>query len=177
MASALAQTPEALYRDHGDWLFRWLRKRLGCEHDAADLTHDTYIRLIVSGRLPDAEASRRFLVRVAQGLAIDLHRRRVLERAYLETLAALPEPQMPSEEHRNVVLETLVEIDRALDGLPERARETFLLARFEGLTQAAIAARLGVSVAAVRKYMLKAAAATLAAVAAAESGTEPAGPA
>ena len=44
----------ALYRDHHGWLAGWLRRRLGSAHDAADLSHDTYERLMVSGRLPEA---------------------------------------------------------------------------------------------------------------------------
>jgi len=166
MSQAASQCTDRLYREHHDWLFRWLRGRLGCENDAADLTHETYLRLLVSGRLPPTPAqSRPFLLQVARGLAVDLHRRRALERAYLEALAALPEASTPSTEHQQLVLETLGQIDRALDELPGKVRETFLLARFEGLTYAAIAARLGVSVGSVRKYMLQAAAACLAALA------------
>jgi RNA polymerase sigma-70 factor (ECF subfamily) len=51
----------------------------------------------------------------------------------------------------------LIGIDTALDGLPARVRETFLLSQFDGLTYSDIAARLEISVGAVRKYMLKAA--------------------
>jgi len=164
MSNAAVVSADSLYRDHGDWLFRWLRYRLGCANDAADLTHDTYERILVSGRLPRPEQSRPYLVRVAKGLAIDLHRRRALERAYLDALAAQPEALWPSEEQRAVVLDALARIDRALEGLPASARETFLMARFEGLRYATIAQRLGVSYAAVRKYMLKATAACLAAI-------------
>jgi len=162
MSQATVCSSEGLYREHHDWLFRWLRKRLGCEVDAADLAHDTYLRIIVSGRMPGQAEARPFLVQVAKGLVVDLHRRRALERAYLDALAALPEAHAPSTEHRHLVLETLVEIDRALDSLPDRVRQTFLLSKFEGLTYAAIAERLGVSVATVRKHMFKAAAACLA---------------
>jgi len=157
-----AVSPEVLYREHHGWLFGWLWRRLGCADDAADLTHDTYLRIVASGRLPRPEQSRPFLIQVARGLAIDLHRRRALERAYLEVLASRPPDRMPSAEHRAMVLETLAEIDRALDRLPARVRETFVLSQFEGLTYSAIAERLGVSVASVRKYMLSAATALLA---------------
>lgn len=153
-----------LYLEHHSWLEGWLRQKLGCVYDAADLTQDTYVRIITSGRLPRPEQSRPFLIQVAKGLAIDLRRRRALEHAYLEALAALPEARAPSAERQHLVRETLIEIDRVLDDLPERVRETFLLSQFEGLTYAKIAERLGVSVGAVRKYMLKAAAACLAAL-------------
>ena len=82
----------ALYRDHHGWLAGWLRRRLGSAHDAADLSHDTYERLMVSGRLPEAGQARAFLTQIAKGLVIDLFRRRTLETAYLEALAAMPEP-------------------------------------------------------------------------------------
>ncbi|GAA5127774.1 sigma-70 family RNA polymerase sigma factor [Alloalcanivorax gelatiniphagus] len=146
-----------LYRDHSPWLLGWLRGRLGGNNaDAADLVQDTYVRLIDSGRYPPPGQGRAFLARIAGGLVIDLHRRRRLESAYLEALAARPEPVAPSEEERALVLDLLVRMDRVLDRLPARASQAFLLSRFEGLTYAAVAERLGVSQAAVRKYMLKA---------------------
>jgi len=59
------------------------------------------------------------------------------------------------------VLETLLRIDRALQALPPRMRETFLLSQLDGLTYSTIAAQLNVSLGSVRKYMLKAASAFL----------------
>lgn len=35
-----------LYQDHHGWLHGWLRKKLGCSHQAADLAHDTFMRLL-----------------------------------------------------------------------------------------------------------------------------------
>jgi RNA polymerase sigma-70 factor (ECF subfamily) len=159
--SALQEEVRVLYSDHHGWLYGWLRKRLSCAMDAADLTHDTYLRLIVSGRLPQPRQSRSFLIQIAKGLVIDLHRRRALERSYLEALAALPEAEVPSVEHQNLVLETLAQIDKMLDQLPAKVREAFLLSQFDGLTYAHIAERMGISIATVRKYMLKAAACLL----------------
>lgn len=164
MPQVAACRSELLYREHHDWLFRWLRKRLGCEIDAADLAHDTYVRMIVSGRLPGQGQARPFLVQVAKGLVIDLHRRRALERTYLNGLAMLPKEHAPSAEERHLVLTTLTMIDQALDSLPDRVRKTFLMSKFEGWTYAAIAERLGVSVATVRKDMFKAALACMAAL-------------
>ncbi|OZI71912.1 sigma-70 family RNA polymerase sigma factor [Bordetella genomosp. 12] len=152
---------DALYRNHHGWLVSWLRRRLGCAHDAADLSHDTYERLIVSGRLPAEGQDRAFLMQIARGLVIDLHRRRALECAYLDALAQLPECHMPSAESRAQALQTLVAIDAALDKLPAKAREVFILSRFEGLIYSDIAQRLGISVALVRKHMLRAAQACL----------------
>lgn len=56
-----------------------------------------------------------------------------------------------------MVLETLVAIDRLLDGLPLAARKAFLLWRLEELTQEQIAAQLGISRTSVRRHLAAAA--------------------
>lgn len=149
------QALHALYSEHHHWLQGWLRRRLGSSCDAADLAHDTYERLIRSNRTPDHSSEpRSWLMRIAKGLVIDLHRRRRLEKAHLEALAQLPETESPSAEIREIALETLMEIDAILDGLSAKAREAFLLSRLDGLTYPEIAQHLNVSVASVQKYML-----------------------
>ena len=52
-----------------------------------------------------------------------------------------------------MVLQALEQIDRMLDGLGARARSAFLLAPLDGLTYKEVAARLGVSLSSVEKYM------------------------
>lgn len=150
------QPLESLYSDHRGWLMAWLQRRLGNSADAADLTQDTYVRLMISGRLPQAGQSRAYLTQIAKGLVIDLHRRRRLELAYLETLAAQPEAIGLSLEQQALILETLIRIDRVLDSLPGKVREVFLCSQIEGQTYSQIASQMGISVGSVRKYMLRA---------------------
>lgn len=150
----------ALYSEHHQWLHHWLSRRLQCRHDAADLSHDTYLRIMSSDRSPKTSKDcRPFLMQIAKGLVIDLHRRRALEKSYLTALTQMEPCYAPSNEDAELILELLIKIDSALDELPARVRETFLLSRFEGLTYSAIAERMGFSVASIRKYMLKASAA------------------
>ncbi|MDO6386977.1 MULTISPECIES: sigma-70 family RNA polymerase sigma factor [unclassified Uliginosibacterium] len=144
---------EALYTEHHGWLRGWLRKKLGNAFDAADLAHDTYLRLLSSGHMPQQDESRRHLSQIANGLVIDLYRRRQIEAAYLEALALLPEQQAPSEEARALVIEALVEIDAILHGLAPKARMALLMCRLDGLSYREIAERLEVSVSSVEKYI------------------------
>lgn len=143
----------ALYADHHGWLHGWLRKKLGNAFDAADLAHDTYLRILTAGRLPDVTDSRRHLTQIANGLVIDLYRRRQIEAAYLEALAQLPEHLAPSEEARALAIEALVEMDALLQGLAPKARMALLLNRLDGLSYREIAERLEVSVSSVEKYI------------------------
>lgn len=155
-AAALQQHIQALYCDHHGWLHGWLRKKLGCTHQAADLAQDTFVRALTAPRLDELREPRAWLTTVAHGLMVNHLRRQDLERAYLEALAARPMPLAPSPEERALILETLCEIDALLDGLPPKARSAFLLSQLEGLKYADIACRLGVSVSMVKKYMLQA---------------------
>ena len=145
-----------LYRGHHSWLRGWLFKRLECHHQSADLAQDTFLRLLGRDTLNGLREPRAFLATVAKGLVVDHYRRLSLERAWLDSLAALPEPEAPSAEARVLVLETLVEIDRMLDGLKPKVRSAFLLSQLDGLTYPQIAEQLGISLSSVQQYMTQA---------------------
>lgn len=147
---------QTLYRNHHGWLHAWLRRKLGCTYQAADLAHDTFVRVLGKAEPVTASEPRAYLATIAHGLVVDLRRRRALERAYLETLAGLPEPCLPSLEERAVLLEALVAIDTMLDGMRPAVRQAFILSQLDGLTYAQIAVRLNVSVRTVNNYMIKA---------------------
>lgn len=151
----------ALYREHHGWLLGWLRKRLSADEAADDLAQDTFLRLLQKPALPALQEPRAYLSRIANGLVINLWQRRSLERAYLDVLATLPEPLQPGEEQRQIALEALLRIDRLLDSLPRRARETFLLSQLDGLRYAEIALHMGVTVRTVKRDMATAFAACL----------------
>ncbi|WP_460119205.1 sigma-70 family RNA polymerase sigma factor [Pseudomonas sp. S2_C03] len=145
-----------LYRENHGWLQGWLRKRLGDREHAADVAQDTFLRLLVSGRMPGPQESRSYLTQIARNLVIDQWRRLRIERAYLESIAHLPEPESPSLETRALILETLMQIDAMLDRMPDNVRQAFLLSQFEGMSYAQIGERLGVTVSSVQKYMTRA---------------------
>ncbi|THF65490.1 sigma-70 family RNA polymerase sigma factor [Pseudothauera nasutitermitis] len=147
---------DVFYRDNHAWLQRWLRKKVNCPDNAADLAHDAFVRILAMRTQRALEESRALLVTVAKGLVVDQYRRRTLEQAYLDVLARMPEHEQPSEEARLIVRETLIEVDRMLDGLCANARRAFLLSQVDGLGYAEIAAELGLSVSAVQKYMVRA---------------------
>ncbi|GHS82137.1 sigma-70 family RNA polymerase sigma factor [Pseudomonas kermanshahensis] len=145
-----------LYCEHHGWLNGWLRKRLGNAFDAADLTQDTFVRVIKARSALDIREPRPYLSRIAKGLLIDLFRRRSLEQAYLEALASLPEALQPSLEEQAILLQALVEIDRLLQGLGPKVKQVFMLSQFDGLTYPQIAEHMNISVRSVNNYMAKA---------------------
>ena len=146
-----------LYRDHHGWLKGWLRRRLGCSEQAADLMHDTFVRMLTSPRDPlTIERPRALLTTIAHSLMVNHWRRQDIERAYLEVLAAQPERVDASPEERCMIIETLLEIDRLLNGLPARVRQIFMLSQLDGMTYPDIAMQLGLTVNQVQKAMVRA---------------------
>jgi len=147
---------EHLYVEHHGWLQGWLRHRLNSAADAADLAHDTFVRVLQRRQAKALLEPRAYLRTIARGLVIDLWRHRDIERAWLETLAQLPEAQVPSPETSALAIEALVAIDRLLDALPARTRTIFLLAQLDGMPCPRIAEQLGVSLSTVERDLSKA---------------------
>lgn len=144
---------ESLYCEHHGWLHAWLNRKLGNTCDAADLAHDTFIRLLSRPARSFGSEPRALLTHIAKGLVIDRWRRQDVERAYLESIAHLPEAEVPSPETRWLILEALQRIDALLREMPERVRQTFLLSQIDGLTYVQIAEQLEVSLITVKRDM------------------------
>ena len=154
---AAEPTLSSLYRDHRSWLESWLRRRLGNAWDAADLSQDTFVRVLASAQpLAQLQEPRAYLVTVGKRLLVNFHQRRSLEQAYLTALGNLPPACVPSPEQRWLVLETLQALDELLDGLPALVRRAFLWSQLDGLGYREIAERLEVSERTVKRYMAQA---------------------
>lgn len=145
-----------LYREHHTWLLGWLDKRVQCRLQAEDHAHDTFVRVMASGRTPDLNEPRPYLATIAKNLLINHWRRATLEQVYLARISALPEATLLSLEENAIILETIQEIDELLNRLPEKARKAFFMSQIDGLTYLEIAEKLGVSDRMIRKYMVQA---------------------
>ncbi|WP_308495504.1 sigma-70 family RNA polymerase sigma factor [Duganella guangzhouensis] len=149
----------SLYGEHHGWLLGWLRKRLGCAHFAADVAQDTFLRLVAVGeKLPPLAEPRAFLTTTAKRLLIDHSRRQAVEQAYLAELQLLAEqlPCFPAPDEILIAVQSLARIADALEQLPARPREAFVMHFLDGEAHAVIAERLGVSTRMVHKYLVQA---------------------
>lgn len=153
------QRIESLYVDHHGWLLAWLRRKLGCAHHAADVTHDTFLRIIASrDALFGIQEPRAYLTTAAKRLLVDRSRRQLIEQAYLREMALIAQdlPGHPSPDEILMAVQALEQISAALQGVSLRAREAFLRHYLDGQTHATVAAELGVSKRMVQKYLTQA---------------------
>lgn len=158
MASAITK-PELLteiFRSDYRWLAERLRYRLGCRYNAEDVASESFLQLSTLPALDSIRAPRAMLTTIANRVLYELSRRKTLETAYLLALACEPEKVHPSPEEQHILLESLIAIDKALDGLSSKARRAFLYSQIDGMTYTQIAEELGVSASMVRQYMAKA---------------------
>lgn len=154
-----AQQFHTLYSDHHSWLYGWLRHRLGNAGEAADLAHDTFVRLLTSRTrhcFAGMGEARAYLRTTARNLCINLWRRQEIERAWCETLAAAPHDCHPSAERQVMVLQALEEVGAMLQQLSPKAARAFLLAVVCEMSDDEVGAELGVSGRMVRKYVAQA---------------------
>ena len=157
MSSPSAADPvHTLYVDHHAWLQSWLLRKLGNTHQAADLTQDTFVRVIAGQQVDAIREPRAYLTTLAQRVLYNFWRRRELEQAWLDALATAPEDMAPSPEDYALVREAIEAIDLWLEGLPPKARQVFLLRRLDGMKHTEIAEVMGLSVATVERYMKQA---------------------
>ncbi len=149
---------ERVYREHHGWLLNWLRGKLGCPDTAADLSHDTFMRLLLGAEASDLREARAWLLVVANRLLINRQRRARVEEDALRQVAVL----LAREDRRGpaetaVARDLLAQVMLLLtEELAEKPRRAFLMARVDGLTYAQIAARLGVSESSVKQYLSRA---------------------
>src|SRR5690554_609152 len=68
-----------LYNDHQGWLHNWLRHKLGNTWDAADLVHDTFVKILLKDEWGFIREPRAYLTTIAHGLMVNSLRRKDLE--------------------------------------------------------------------------------------------------
>jgi RNA polymerase sigma-70 factor, ECF subfamily len=145
---------EALIREHYDGLVSLVVRYVRSEEEAEDLVQDMFAHFWSEPSTllehPDPVG---LLYRAARNRALShlRHERVVLGfrgRSHLEDHPAVPTPADVSNER-----ELLTQLERAVAALPPRCREVWVLRRERGLSNAQVAAALGISVNTVEVQM------------------------
>lgn len=153
-----------LVSQHGAALEKYLARKMDSPEDAAEVAQEAFLRLHRMQGPEKLDNARAFLFQVASNLAIDQLRRRTLHFRFLKTeksqfdggepfdsnaMAASPEQILDARQK-------LSDIYKAVDELPFKVKQAFLLHRHRGLSYQDIANEMDVSVSSVEKYILEA---------------------
>lgn len=131
---------------HEPVLRAWLLQRYGSRIDIDDIVQESFVRVLRACTTAEVRAPKAFLFATARNLALDQMRRHEFSRTEplveSDVLHVLDEQDVPEEVARHQELSHLTE---AIQSLPERCRQIFTLRKIYGLSQAEIAAQLGIS--------------------------------
>lgn len=139
----------------------WFTKRVRgsrMESDVDDLVQDVMMRMNArrdTGTIDNVES---YLFQVAASVLADSGRRdRVRHGSAHVTMEEYHHPVEARTPERVLAgKQDIARLVQVVTDLPDRTRTVFVLHRFEGMTYAAVAAHLGISVSAVEKHMMKA---------------------
>jgi len=148
----------SLFHQYREELTRRLIGMVKSRETAADLVQDTYVRLLRLGDRHVVEQPRALLHRIAANLAIDHIRKEkhsVQALDCLDTAMAVP-CQAPSPERELFSKQRFRIFLQAIEHLPFRTREAFLLCRVHGYSYKEIATRMNISESGVEKLLMRA---------------------
>jgi RNA polymerase sigma-70 factor (ECF subfamily) len=158
-AEALAGKPWAqreVWHRYASMVYRLLRGSLNSRHDHDDLVQEVFLR--VFRRLHTLEnhaALRSFVYSVAvRVLSEEIRHFYVIQRARDNLMMIADTSPRPGPDFES--RDTLLRIQRILDGLKDKHRAVFVLRHVEGMDLREIADGLDISLATVKRYLLKA---------------------
>lgn len=147
-----------LQRTEEGRLRRYFLRRLRNAADAADATQETFLRLLALPQSTVIENPQAYLFQVARSVASKTSARNLVDaRLFLPEEAGLDQPlDAPCQERILYARQCLLLMAKAIEKLPNRCQEVFILSRLHGMANGEIAARLGISRNMVEKHIIKA---------------------
>jgi len=138
---------DAEVKPHEPALRAYLKNRFSDVHDIDDLVQESYLRVLEARKLGPIASAKAYLFATARNAALTILRRpRIYSDKAVTDFPALcvMEEGMDVAEKASVNQEVALLLD-AIDSLPARCREIFILRKLKGVSQKAIAAQLGIS--------------------------------
>ncbi len=149
----MAEKQAAPIKEYNKRLFGFIRKKVGSDEDAEDLLQDVWLRFSQLTNLDELESISGWLFRVARNRITDFYRKKKtepLEDLSFETedgeinikeILLIDDSNQPElKQFKDLFWEEMME---ALDELPEKQREVFVMNEMEDLTLQEIADKTG----------------------------------
>jgi len=140
-----------LYEDLNKPLKAFIGKRVNDPAIAEDLLHDVFLKIHNHvGSLKEEEKLASWIYRIAQNSIIDFYRRRK------EMIPAQDDVPFDANQFDDIPEKLAPTLKALINQLPDIYKDALLLIDFEGVKQTELAARLGISVSAVKSRVQRA---------------------
>ena len=155
---------EILFRTYRSRLCAFAERYVGCPDTAEEVVEDVFLRVWAQRKFEDGccESPKRYLYTAVRNQALKvLEHQRVVER-WRETARAhalvpgMSQPPAAADEALHAD-QFAAALQQAIDRLPDRCRQAYVLHRQQGNSQAEIAAIMGISVRTVETQLARAA--------------------
>ncbi|WP_169566388.1 RNA polymerase sigma factor [Sneathiella limimaris] len=148
----------ALYLKNKRQIELFFRRRIRNEEDCKDLEQELFIRIHKLEPHKTVEDPKAYLFRIAHNLVNDLLRYRQRHDAHIADISEIQNLGQDTYKADDQVADrqNLALLEQAIDKLPPKCREVFLLRKIEDLPNRQIAIRLGISQNMVEKHLRKA---------------------
>jgi len=146
---------DGLYRRYAGWLRHMLRKRFGAVDRTAaeDLVQETYIRIAPYQARGEVRHPQALLLRVASNLARN-HTRQTFRGG--QAPVTIEEIDESDEYALSVEQDETLRLAQLVNSLPQNVKDVFVLSRYAGLTNQAIAEELDIALSTVEGRMTRA---------------------
>ena len=158
MSSMSTEELERAFKAHSREMRVFLYRQLQSSETAADLTQETWLRMLRQRPSTPVANLRAFIFRIGRNLAIDHVRSRMSRERHDEGLAYLYEVTGESPELIDSVAasQELEVLNAALQRMGEPEQSIFLKCRLQGIPHKEVARELGMSLSSVEKHLASA---------------------
>ena len=147
-----------IYERYCKKLYHFVLKSIKQETDAEEIVQDVFVKIWeMRDKIETNTSFESFLFRIAYNETMDLFRKRISEKKYVEYIKSIQQSEATTNTTDELRYNELSrEIDSLLEELTPRQREVFCLSRSEGFSNKEISKKLDISENTVKKHLLNA---------------------
>ncbi|MDB5030469.1 RNA polymerase sigma factor [Mucilaginibacter sp.] len=148
---------EQLYHNYKVRIYRNLLKLVKSDEIAEELLQDLFVKVWTSREKFDAEKSfRSYLFKIAENLVYDFFRKAALNKKLENYLISVSIPATSPIEQHIYYKEGNYALAKAIEQLPPKRKQVYILCKIEGKSYEEVSRLLGVSVSTVNEHIVKA---------------------
>ncbi len=142
---------DSVFNTYAKDLKRFLFFKFNCMASAEDVLQDTFIKLWNNCNKVEFAKVKSYIFTIANNLFLDFKRHEAVVRNHKKSYTNHNTSESP--EFLMIEEEFLIKVEKAIESLPEKQREVFLLSRMEKKKYKEISEKLDISIKTVEKRM------------------------